>query len=133
MISHGFITRYESKSVFVIVCINAKRSNSPDQWNSFKRQRNKVIGLIHNAKQIYYRQLSEKMGSPGSISSKEWWKLCKYLYTGRDNDHSIPQLTTDNNIIFKDTDKARAFNDYFNSISQVTDANAAIDEPMRNK
>ena len=74
--------------------------------------------------------ISEKMGSPGSILSKEWWKLCKYLYTGRDSDHSIPQLTTDNNIIFKDTDKAEAFNDYFNSISQVTDANAAIDESI---
>ena len=60
--------------------------------------------------------ISEKMGSPGSILSKEWWKLCKYLYTGRDSDHSIPQLTTDNNIIFKDTDKAEAFNDYFNSL-----------------
>ena len=105
---------------------SAKRSNSPDQWNSFKRRRIKVIGLIRNARQIHYRQLFEKMGSTGSISSKEWWKLCKYLYTGRDSDHSIPQLT----IIFKDTDKAEAFNAYFNSIIQVTDANTAIDEPI---
>ena len=88
-----------------------------------------MIRLIRNAKQISYCHLSEKMGSPGSILSKEWWKLCKYRYIGRDSDHSIPQLTTDNNI-FKDTDQAEAFNDYFNSISQVTDANAAIDEPI---
>ena len=101
-----------------------------DQWNLFKRQRNKVIGLFRKAKQMYYRHLSEKIGYHGSISSKECWKLSKYLNKGKDNDHSIPQLTTDNNILFKDTDKAEAFNDYFNSISQVTDANGAIDESI---
>ena len=109
---------------------SAKRFNTPDHWNLFKHQRNKVVGLIRNAKQAYYRHLSGKMSSPGSISSKEWWKLCKFLYTGKCNDHSIPQLTIDNNIVFKDVDKAEAFNDYFNSISQVIDANAAIDEPI---
>ena len=63
---------------------SAKPSNSPDKWNLFKRQRNMVIGLIRNSKQTYYRNLSEKMGSPSSISSQEWWK---YFYTRKDNDN----------------------------------------------
>ena len=108
----------------------AKRFDTPDHWNLYRRQRNKVIGLIRNAKQMYYRRLSEKLGSHGSISSKEWWKLCKFIYTGKTSDHSIPPLNLNNEIIVNDVDKAEAFNDYFGSISHVIDANATIDEPV---
>ena len=72
-----------------------KRMHTPYHWNLLKHQRNQVVGLIHNAKQTYYRHLSGKMSSSGSISSKEWWKLCQFLYIGKCNDHSIPQLTID--------------------------------------
>ena len=61
----------------------AKRFDTPDHWNSHRHQRNRVIGLIRNTKETYYRRLSEKLSSRGSISSKEWWKLCKFLYTGK--------------------------------------------------
>ena len=61
---------------------------------------------------------------------KEWWKLCKFIYTGKTSDHSIPPLNLNNEIIVNDVDKAEVFNDYFGSVSHVIDANATIDEPV---
>ena len=73
-----------------------------------------VTNLIRNAKHTYHRLLSEKNNSAGSISTKEWWNLCKFIYTGKNNDHSVPPLIYNNNIIItKDAHKAEAFNDYF--------------------
>ena len=63
--------------------------------------------------------MSEKLNSAGHISAKEWWNLCKFIHTGKNNDHSIPPLIYNNDIITKDAHKAEAFNNYFSSISRV--------------
>ena len=99
---------------------NSKRVNTYVQWALFRHQRNKVTTLIKHAKQTYYQHLSEKLGSAIDISSKEWWKLCKFVYTGKTGDHSISQLVVNDNVITKDEGKVEIFNDYFNSISQVS-------------
>ena len=65
------------------------------------------------------------ISSPGSISSKEWGNYAK-PFIQENSDHSIPRLTIDTDIIFKDVDNAEALM----IISHVTDANAAIDEPI---
>ena len=85
----------------------AKRVNTRVQWALFRHQRNKVAALIKHAKQTYYQHLSEKLGSAIDISSKEWWKLCKFIYTGKTGDHSISQLVVNDNVITKDEGKLR--------------------------
>ena len=46
-------------------------------------------------------------------SSKSWWKLCKFWYTGKANHHTIPPIINNDGILVKDEDKADAFNEYF--------------------
>ena len=45
--------------------------------------------------------------------------LCKFLYTGKTNQHNIPPIITNDHVLTHDTDKAEAFNGYFTSISKV--------------
>ena len=75
--------------------------------------------------------MSDKNDSAGSISTKEWWNLCKFIYTGKNNDHSVPPLIYNNNIIItKDAHKAEAFTDYFHSISRVEYPHDDINMPI---
>ena len=107
-----------------------KRLDTPEHWISYRQQRNEVTSLIRTAKLSYYSNLYSKLSTACTISSKEWWKLCKYLYTGIRGDHAISELVVNENIIVKDEDKADVFNDYFNSISQVDNPFAPFIDPL---
>ena len=56
--------------------------------------------------------------------------MCKFLYTGKSGDHSIPQLIVNDDVIVNDVEKAEAFNDYFCSISKVEETDANIPEAV---
>ena len=56
--------------------------------------------------------------------------MCKFLYTGKTNNHSIPPLINGDNVITNDTDKTEIFNSYFASISSIDDPDDYL--PVRN-
>ena len=105
----------------------AKRVNTMEQWQKFKLQRNKVTSLIRKCKQDYYSRVADNLNSDHRKSTKTWWNLCKYLYTGKTNQNVIPPINFHDNILIDDIDKVEAFNSYFTSISNI--ANMADNLP----
>ena len=96
----------------------------------YRIQRNKVTSLIRKSKEQYYNKLAGNLNSDHTKSPKSWWNLCKFLYTGKTNNHSIPPLINGDNVITNDTDKTEIFNSYFASISSSDDPDDNL--PVRN-
>ena len=108
----------------------AKRMNTPEQWHIHRIQRNKVTSLIRKSKEQYYNKLAGNLNSDHTKSTKSWWNLCKFLYTGKTNNHGIPPLINGDNVITNDIDKTEIFNSYFASISSIGDPDDNL--PVRN-
>ena len=105
----------------------AKRVNTTEQWQKFRLQRNTVTSLIRKCKQDYYYRVADNLNSDHRKSTKTWWNLCKYLYTGKTNQNVIPPINFHDNILIDDIDKVEAFNSYCTSISNI--ANMADNLP----
>ena len=71
---------------------------------------------MRKAKNDYYSSVSHDLKNQ-SASTKQWWRLCKFLYSGKSIDHQIPPLLHNDEVITSDADKANIFNSYFTSIS----------------
>ena len=95
----------------------------------YRVQRNKVTSLVRKSKDEYYKRLTQNINTDHNKSFKSWWRLCKFLYTGKTNQHTIPHITTNDRVLTNDTDKAEAFNEYFTAISKVDNADS---EPSEN-
>ena len=108
----------------------AKRINSPEYWQIYRVQRNKVTSLVRKSKDEYYKQLTDSINTDHNKSSKSWWRLCKFLYTGKTNQHTIPPIIINDRVLTKDTDKAEAFNEYFTSISKIDNADSEPPEDL---
>ena len=108
----------------------AKRINSPEYWQIYRVQRNKVTSLVRKSKDEYYKQLTDSINTDHNKSSKSWWRLCKFLYTGKTNQHTIPPIIINDRVLTKDTDKAEAFNEYFTSISKIDNADREPPEDL---
>ena len=104
---------------------SAKRQDTQETWNTYRIQRNKVISLIRKAKDDYYKSMTDKLNDP-IRNTKQWWHLCKFIYSGKVEDHSIPPILSNDSIFTKDADKANIFNDYFTSISNIDETNLSI-------
>ena len=68
----------------------AKRINSPEYWQKYRVQRKKVASFVRKSKDEYYKRLTDNINTNHNKSSKSWWRLCKFLYTGKTNQHTIP-------------------------------------------
>ena len=102
----------------------AKRINSPEYWQKYRVLRNKVTSLVRKSKDEYYKRLTDNINTDHNKSSKSWWRLCKFHYTGKTNQHTIPPIIINGRVLTKDTDKAKAFNEYFTSISKIDNADS---------
>ena len=71
----------------------AKRMNTSEQLHIYRIQRNKITSLIRKGKEYYKKKLAEYLNSDRTKFTKSWWNLCKFLYTGKTNNHNIPPLT----------------------------------------
>ena len=83
---------------------------------------------MRKSKDEYYKRLTDNINTDHNKSSKSWWRLCTFLYTGKTNQHTIPPIITNDRVLTKDTDKAEAFNEYFTSISKIDNADS---EPQK--
>ena len=109
----------------------AKRVNTIEQWRKYRAQRNKVTALVRKSKEDYYSRLAHNLNSDQNKSSKSWWNLCKFFYTGKTNQHSIPSIIDDDHVLISDLDKAEAFNNYFSSVSTVHNPLSDIPDDMQ--
>ena len=108
----------------------AKRVNTAEHWLRYRTQRNKVTSLVRKSKENYYKRLADNINLDTQKSSKSWWKLCKYFYTGKANHHTIPPIINNDEILVKDEDKADAFNEYFTSISDIDNPFSELSDNM---
>ena len=76
---------------------------------------------MRKAKNDYYSSVSHDLKNQ-SASTKQWWRLCKFLYSGKSIDHQIPPLLHNDEVITSDADKANIFNSYFTSISCIDES-----------
>ena len=92
------------------------RSKHPNDWNTYKKQRNLVTNLNKQARKIYFdRAVDNINGTP-----KDFWKLCKpFLSDNIPNENRI-LIVEDNNVICNENDTAEIFNVYFNGIIQMS-------------
>ena len=103
----------------------AKRSNSPNIWNKFRNVRNEIISIIKQAKQQQLRDVANLLLD--NDNKKSWWSLIKNLMK-RSTNNSIPPLHIGSEIVYNDSDKANAFNDFFVGQTNLNVSNS-IDPP----
>ena len=97
----------------------AKRSNNETDWTLFRNQRNHVTSLIRQAKTDYHDRSCKKINTDIDKTGKEWWRLCKSVSFQKSQEHTIPPLLHNDQLIYDNEHKAHAINEYFASISNV--------------
>ena len=100
----------------------AKRTNSQSDWQKFRNFRNKCNKLVLNAKNDYYKSISDKILSE-SCNSKSYWTLVNSLMNSDSPDnHSIPPIQVGEDLISDMKQKAEVFNNYFCCQSDLNDS-----------
>ncbi|KAK3083103.1 hypothetical protein FSP39_014041 [Pinctada imbricata] len=105
----------------------AKKSNNTEDWGKFKKIRNNVVNLLRKSKNMYNDKTCKNI-EESNFSSKQWWKLVNQIIGQPDKNSQIHAIKTDADcIIYDDTDKANALNDFFVSQSTLTENNTLPD------
>lgn len=87
----------------------AELTNLKNDWENYKKQRNKVVCLLRKQKESYYREkIDERKGN-----SVEMWKTLKQLVK---NDHKVGKkdgIVFQDGLVKDDAEIANKFNSYF--------------------
>ena len=109
----------------------AIKSKRPADWRNFKKVRNKVNNLKKHAKERFYNNLELNLTESFTNNKRDFWRLTRYFIKNNTASCSIPPLCTlsDNNVLklhTTDKEKADCLNDYFTSVSRVSDENTRL-------
>ena len=92
----------------------ANRTNSPEDVDNYRKQRNLVVSLNKKQKKALFDNIDlDKNGS------KSFWKTCKPLFSKVDAIGERIVLVEGDSVISNDRDIATVFNTYFNSITDT--------------
>jgi hypothetical protein len=96
-------------------------------WNNYKKHRNKTNNLIKNAKQHYASSLVTNLENTVP-NSKKWWSFAKGVMSkDSENKQIIPPLVTpDGTSAFSDKDKCEILAQPFACISSLDDSNTQL-------
>ena len=92
----------------------ANRTNSPEDLDKYRKQRNLVVSLNKKLKKALFDNID--LDNNGN---KSFWKTCKPLFSKVDAIGERILLVEGDNVISKDIDIATVFNTYFNSITDT--------------
>ena len=107
---------------------NALKTGKQNDWDKYKKSRNKVNNLKKYAKEHFFNNLELTLNDLQSNDKRTFWKVIKHFVKG-DTSTSIPplsDLTNTNNFHITTQNKAECLNDYFASISSVDDSNVSL-------
>ena len=93
-----------------------RQAKATNNYMKYKRYRNKVVGLLRNAKMAYFRKLNPR-------KSKEFWKACKLLNRAPS---SIPTLSNSATVAHTATEKAELLNSFF--VSCFNQSHSPLDD-----
>ena len=104
----------------------AKQTNFMNDWNTFRRLRNKTISMIRESKKALNESLSDKLKSD-SLSPRQWWSLLK-SFISPSSQASSPPLEKDGLVFVEEEEKANVLNDFFSDQTLLNDHDAALPE-----
>ena len=88
-----------------------------DNWIQFKRQRNKCVKLVRQAKTNFYSTLSLKVLS----DQKTFWNTVKPIFNEKSLNEKVCTLVENESIVSNHRDIAEVMNDYFVNITHTLD------------
>ena len=109
----------------------AKRTNNPADWIQFTQLRAEYQTKLANAKMEESDNKYSLLAENGNKNPKKWWSLLKSVYKNNDIADTIPPIEKNGETVTDDMEKAKVFNDFFLSASQVDDSNARVPEGNR--
>ena len=101
----------------------AKKSNSPTDWEQFRKLRNEYNESIKAAKLKNEKDRASMLRDRETLSPKKWWRLAK-SFLKKDKSPTFPPLKVGEDLVCDDEGKAEVFNNFFASSSDVDDSNA---------
>ena len=109
----------------------AAKSGTTQDWQTYKKIRNKVNNLKNHAKKKFYSNIESTIIEAKNTNPKQYWKLVKYFIKSNKGAEVIPPLKTvsesgEDVYSFSDLEKANTLNDYFQSISNINGANTEL-------
>ena len=107
------------------------KSNSVTLKEQYGRLRNKVNNLIKHAKETFFNNLENSITDFYSNDRKQFWKTIRYFVKNDGNTCSIPPLKSmspngQETFCFTNPEKAERLNEYFVSISTISDDNCQL-------
>ena len=96
-----------------------------NDWNTFRRRRNKTISMIRESKKALNESLSDKLKSD-SLSPREWWSLLKSFYLPFFS--SLKSSIREGRSSIRRRGKANVLNDFFRDQTLLNDHEAALPE-----
>ena len=112
----SFITKNLRKTITKRSALKkrANVSNNPEIIKLYKKQRNDVVNLSRKVKKEYFQK-----HMPHGASSKNFWKLCKQLFSNKTNNFDDKIILVEKGEVVSKNEKiATHFNNYFNDITE---------------
>ena len=104
----------------------AVRSNSENDWRTFRIIRNDYISLIRKCKKEYYEKLDDKINDKKIFGNKQWFNLVNSYVKGGGGNTQLPPLIDDGVPVFATSDKANCLNTFFINQSQLDTMNVQL-------
>lgn len=105
----------------------AQRLKTIYLWDKYRQIRNLYNRSIAEAKEEYDLKLKNYLLKDENLRSKRWWHVAK-SYLNKNKSSSYPPIHYNNIKITDNKEKAQAFNDHFQSYSNINDSDASIPE-----
>lgn len=109
----------------------AAKSGNTQDWQTYKRLRNKVNNLKKHAKEQFYNNIETTIIEAKNTNPRQYWKLIKHFMKSNKGAEVIPPLKTVSDsgaevFSFTDLEKANTLNNYFESISNINEGNTEL-------
>ena len=114
-----FMTKTLRKAIMLRTQLRNRlnRHNTSENRKAFKKQRNKCVKILRQAKRSYYGNLD--MNSV--TDNKKFWRTVKPLFTDKVQTSSSITLVENEKLITNDNEIAEIFNEFFTNITKTID------------
>ena len=100
-----------------------KHSHLQTDWDNYTRARTEYKIGLDNAESNYRKSLASSLSS--NKNSKSWWNTVKWLL-GKSGESTYPHLNDSGREVYDSKEKAKIFNDFFLSHSNIDDSNIRL-------